>query len=483
MQTFKPINKRLGDLLVDTKLITRAQLASALELQRKKGVKIGRALLELGYVTEDLLLAFLGRQCGISYVSLKEFGGISPEAIRAVPEYLARQWEICPLKIEDDKLTVAVADCFNLFATDDLRLITGLEVNTVIASADEIKSFVDRHYVSRSLTSGRSASDAPASALELAAKLGATEMYFDAEKIRYFFGLKYLKTVELSQKESDALSKYFKLNPRARVRVPFRGGSALASLDFQASGAPPDIKIKIRNAATPSSIRDFGIDADDAALLEKHFAAGRGLVVVSGAAASGKSAFLAASARAVSSPQKVVYFFSDAAPDVLSGSGAVCARPSAVEDYLPGAHNVFFDSGDSLTPIPAGVLALAAQTSLTATFVEELPSLALSARLYARLALVKKLCPECRKQYAVSRDYIVNSGITVPVKEEQIILSKSPGCEACDYTGSSGALVVCYISEESARLSVEDIRLNILGAVWDKALSGEVSVEEVLLYK
>ncbi|MDI6756658.1 MAG: hypothetical protein QME32_01395 [Endomicrobiia bacterium] len=482
MQTFKPINKRLGDLLVDTKLITHAQLAGALELQRKKGVKIGRALLELGYVTEDLLLAFLGRQCGISYVSLKEFGGISPEAIRAVPEYLARQWEICPLKIQDDKLTVAVADCFNLFATDDLRLITGLEVNTVIASADEIRSFVERHYVSRSLTSGRSTSDAPAAALKLAAKLGATEMYFDAEKIRYFFGLKYLKTVELSQKESDALSKYFKFNPRARARASFRGGSAPASLDFQASGAPPDIKIKIRNAATPS-LRDFGIESDDAALLEKHFADGRGLVVVSGAAASGKSAFLAALARAVSSPQKVVYFFSDAAPDVLSGSGAVCARPSAIADYLPGAHNVFFDSGDLSSSLSAEALALAATTSLTATFVEELPAAASLARLYARLALVKKLCPECRKQYAVSRDYIVNSGITVPVKEEQIILSKSPGCEACDYTGSSGALVVCYISEECARLSVEDIRLKILLAVWHKALSGEVSVEEVLLYK
>ncbi|PKM96886.1 MAG: hypothetical protein CVU77_02580 [Elusimicrobia bacterium HGW-Elusimicrobia-1] len=481
MQTFKPINKRLGDLLVETKLITQAQLADALDIQRKKAVKIGRALLDKGYVTEDLLLAFLGRQCGISYVSLKEFGGISPEAVRAVPEYLARQWEISPLKVADDTITIAVSDPFNLFATDDLRLITGLAVATVIAPADEIKAFVDRYYVARALTAGRSASDAPASALEMAARIGATEMYFDVDRIRYFFGQKYLKTVELTQKESDVLAKYFKQHPRARVRVPFRGGNALASLDIELSGKPAAEKIKIRNTFLPASLREFGISSDDSMVLEKHLA-GRGFVAVSGAPASGKSTFMAACARWAATTQKIVYFFSETSPEILSGTSAICAGASLIADYLPGAHNVFFDGGSS-SSLPANIDSLSAGSAMAASFVEELPPEAASARLYVRLALVKKLCPDCKKQYAVSRDYIVNSGLSVPVKDNQLILSKSSGCESCDYTGSSGASAVYYMSEECSRLTVEEIRSKILEAVWAKALAGEVSVEEVLLYK
>ncbi|HCJ66706.1 MAG TPA: type II secretion system protein GspE, partial [Elusimicrobia bacterium] len=80
------LKKRLGDLLVDLGIISREQLQQALEVQRQTGGKLGRILIQLGFVTEEVLLYFLGKQAGVSYVSLADYGKIPEEIVRIVPE-------------------------------------------------------------------------------------------------------------------------------------------------------------------------------------------------------------------------------------------------------------------------------------------------------------------------------------------------------------------------------------------------------------
>ncbi|MDO8733992.1 MAG: ATPase, T2SS/T4P/T4SS family, partial [Elusimicrobiota bacterium] len=140
------LKKKLGDLLVEVGIITPQQLQDAMEEQKRKGGKLGLILMSLGYITEDVLLAFLGKQCGVSYVSLSEYGEITEDIIKSVPESVVRHQTLLPIAREGNVLTIAMADPLNVFATDDLRLMTGNEINVVIASEAEIKAAIEKYY-------------------------------------------------------------------------------------------------------------------------------------------------------------------------------------------------------------------------------------------------------------------------------------------------------------------------------------------------
>ncbi|RLD16866.1 MAG: type II secretion system protein GspE [Caldiserica bacterium] len=142
----RPIKKRLGDLLVEVGIITPEQLEEAVEEQKKHGGKLGEILMALGYITEDVLLAFLGKQCGITYVSLSEYGEIPEKVIRMVPESVVRTQKLIPISLEGNVLTIAMSDPLNVFAIDDLRMMTGKDVKVVIASESEIKNAIDKYY-------------------------------------------------------------------------------------------------------------------------------------------------------------------------------------------------------------------------------------------------------------------------------------------------------------------------------------------------
>jgi len=101
------------------------------EEQKEKGGKLGAILIQLGYLTEDILLAILGKQTGVSYVSLQEYGEISEEAIKTVPETIAKNQMLVPIKKEGNVLTIAIADPLNVFAADDLKQLTGCEIKAV----------------------------------------------------------------------------------------------------------------------------------------------------------------------------------------------------------------------------------------------------------------------------------------------------------------------------------------------------------------
>lgn len=140
------IKKRLGNILIEVGIITQNQLQTALQVQKKQGGKLGAILIQQGIITEDVLLAFLGKQCGVAYVSLSEYGNIPLDVISCVSESIARHQTLIPIAREDNNLTIAMADPLNVFATDDLRLITGKEINVVIASIKEIKEAIDKFY-------------------------------------------------------------------------------------------------------------------------------------------------------------------------------------------------------------------------------------------------------------------------------------------------------------------------------------------------
>ncbi|MFH1715035.1 MAG: ATPase, T2SS/T4P/T4SS family [Elusimicrobiota bacterium] len=141
------IVRRLGELLLEESIITSEQLDKALVIQKERGGKLGEILIEQGIITEEILLPFLGRQCDVGYVNLDEYKDIDPDIVNIVPESVIRRQLILPIGKINKSLTVAVCDPLNVFTKDDLKLLTGYEINMVIASEKKIREAIESFYV------------------------------------------------------------------------------------------------------------------------------------------------------------------------------------------------------------------------------------------------------------------------------------------------------------------------------------------------
>lgn len=136
---------RLGEMLVDEGIITPEQLQEAMQEQRSKGGRLEMILIDRGYVTQDVIMAFVGTQLGIPHVSLTEIT-IPKDVLDAVPESIAVNHCLIPVFKKDNKVTVAMADPLNVFAIDDVKMMTGLDVEPAIASETDIKAMHLKYY-------------------------------------------------------------------------------------------------------------------------------------------------------------------------------------------------------------------------------------------------------------------------------------------------------------------------------------------------
>jgi type IV pilus assembly protein PilB len=143
--TFSMSTNRLGELLVRNKLIDEKQLAKALEEQRAQGGRLGASLVKLGYIKEEDLAAFLSRQYGVPSINLSEFE-IDMNVIKLVSNDVAQKYQLVPVNRAGSTLIVAMADPSNIFAIDDIKFMTGYNVEVVVASEASIKSAIDKYY-------------------------------------------------------------------------------------------------------------------------------------------------------------------------------------------------------------------------------------------------------------------------------------------------------------------------------------------------
>lgn len=138
-------NKRLGDLLVDAELITNEQLKSALDRQKSTGKKLGELLIDERIISESDMFKVLELQLGIAFVDIRKIN-IDPDIPKLINENLARRHILIPIKKENNKLIVAMADPLNIFALDDVGIATGLEVEPVTSSRLAIVSAIEQYY-------------------------------------------------------------------------------------------------------------------------------------------------------------------------------------------------------------------------------------------------------------------------------------------------------------------------------------------------
>ncbi|HLP07858.1 MAG TPA: hypothetical protein VK178_06810, partial [Opitutaceae bacterium] len=136
---------RIGDLLVEHKVISEAQLQNALAEQKKTGHKLGRALIALGYVGEDHFLEFLSRQLQIPFIDLRHFK-YKPEIVRLLPENLARRYRAIALDASADSVLVGMADPTDIFAFDELSRVLRRNVRQAVVRESELLRTIDTVY-------------------------------------------------------------------------------------------------------------------------------------------------------------------------------------------------------------------------------------------------------------------------------------------------------------------------------------------------
>jgi len=136
---------RLGDLLLKAKLINQEQLNEAIKLQQSSGLKLGEALVKLNVVTEDDITETLSAQFGVPSINLTHFE-IDPSVLKLVAADVARKYNILPVNKTGATLTIAMSDPTNVFALDDIKFMTGYNVEPVVASEQSLQLAIDRHY-------------------------------------------------------------------------------------------------------------------------------------------------------------------------------------------------------------------------------------------------------------------------------------------------------------------------------------------------
>ncbi|HET6516070.1 MAG TPA: type IV-A pilus assembly ATPase PilB [Thermodesulfovibrionales bacterium] len=136
---------KLGQMLIASSIISEEQLKQALNLQKKEGGRLGTNLVKLGFISEEKLVSFLSKQYGVPAINLAEYS-VDSSVIKLVPIEMARKYLIMPVTRVGATLTIAMADPSNLFAIDDVKFMTGYNVEVVVSSESNIIHSITNNY-------------------------------------------------------------------------------------------------------------------------------------------------------------------------------------------------------------------------------------------------------------------------------------------------------------------------------------------------
>jgi type IV pilus assembly protein PilB len=157
---------RIGELLLKEKRITPAQLQEALNYQKTNGGKLGFNLVKLGFVKDEEITALLSKQYGVPSINLTQFE-IDAGIIKLIPSETAHKYQIVPLSRAGATLTIAMTDPTNVFAMDDIKFMTGYNVEPVVASETAVLEAIQRYYPAAPAAREKKAAAAPAPSANL----------------------------------------------------------------------------------------------------------------------------------------------------------------------------------------------------------------------------------------------------------------------------------------------------------------------------
>jgi len=220
------VSSRLGEILVNESLITKDQLQQALDYQKKNGGRLGSCLMKLGFVSDDEITQVLSRQYGVPSINLKYYD-VEPSVIKLIPQETAVRYQVVPLSRVGATLTIAMTDPTNVFAMDDIKFMTGFNVEPVVASETDINDAIHKFYgeassveeltsVMKELT-GSEGEDLEIAAEE--AELNAAELERAAEEAPIIKLVNFILTDAVKRGASDIHVEPYDKELRVRLRI------------------------------------------------------------------------------------------------------------------------------------------------------------------------------------------------------------------------------------------------------------------------
>ncbi len=499
---------RLGEILIDRKLITLEDLDRALELQKERGEKIGKVLVDLGFVAARDVLAALSDQLGLPIVTFEEAPATSPET-EALPARFLRQFRCLPVSFHDHTVRLAMADPLDFETISSVRNSTGLKVEPVLAAEQEILDAIDRYYGHAERAESESGEDGTMASEDLE---HLRDMASEAPVIRLVNGM-IAQAVE--KRASDIHIEPFEKEFRIRYRIdgvlypqepPPREMKAaiisrvklMAKLNIAERRLPQDGRIKIKTVGREVDLRvstlptlygesvvmrlldrsagDFydlhKLGFDDHMLARmKHFTAmPHGIFMVTGPTGSGKSTTLYSALKLINQTDKKIITIEDPVEYQMDGINQIHVNPQIGLTFAAGLRHIVRQDPDV---IMVGEIRdretadVAIRAALTGHFVystlhtNDAPSAItrltdmgvenylITSSVVAVLAqrLVRVICPHCRQ----------SDGTALTPEGRSIPSFRGAGCDACFGSGYTGRLGIFELMELN-----DDIRARIM---------------------
>lgn len=488
--------KRLGDLLVEAGLITEDQLQSTLK-EKSSGQKLGDALLQRGYITEQQLIEVLEFQLGIPHISLYRYP-FDTKLFNLISKETAKRNRLIPLKKEGDKLFVAMADPMDYFAIDDLRLSTGFQIETAIATKDDILRAINKYYdidegfeeLMGDLPGGNTqeeekinADDSPIvrlvnQLLANASAMKASDIHIDPQETKVLIRYR----IDGILRTERVLPKHMQGLLTARIKI-------MSNLDITEHRVPQDGRIKVNLDFHPIDLRvstlptvygekivmrilDLGSSLNDINklgfnklnlsrfmnLIEKP----TGIVLITGPTGSGKSSTLYAALNKLNNEEVNIITVEDPVEYQLEGINQVQVNSNVGMTFAKGLRSILRQDpniimvGEIRDQETAEIAVRASLTGhLVLSTIHTNDSLSTVTRLVdmgvepflvassvtgiVAQRLVRRVCRDCAEEQAPTKreiEIFARRGM----KLEKVVRGR--GCSSCNMTGYKGRIAI-----------------------------------------
>jgi len=525
--------RQLGQVLIDEGLLNAEQLAHALEEQRHLGRSLGRILVDQGTLSESQLVAALATQIGLKFVDLTDYP-VDGSAVPRLPDAVSRRHQAIAVGYEDGKIVVAMADPANVFALDDIRSITGMDVRQVVATKADVMAAIDRyHRADSDLDDLTTAMDSADEDDDLSRIKEVTE---DAPIVKF---VNLLITQAIQDRASDIHIEPAERDLRVRFRIDgvlheimrspksIQSGvisrlKIMADINIAERRVPQDgrlsvtsggKKIDLRVATLPTvwgekvvmrildnstaqyKLSDLGFSQGNYDRYAESFIKPYGMILVTGPTGSGKSTTLYATLNIVSKPEVNVITVEDPVEYRLAGVNQVQVNGKAGLTFASALRSILRSDPDIVligeirdheTAQIAIEAALTGHLVLSTLHTNDSPSAitrlvemgiepflvgsALDCVLAQRLA--RRLCIKCKEPYQPTPETLLHSRFPWQPGEEVPTLHRAVGCSACAKTGYKGRLAL----HEVMNVTEEVERLAVERA--SAAVIGQVAREQ-----
>jgi type IV pilus assembly protein PilB len=510
--------KQLGDILVEDGLVTQTQLAEAFDEHQRAGRALGRVLVDRGVLSESQLVAALAKQIGMRFVDLSDFP-VDGAALASVPQTVSRRYNALPIGYEDGKLLVAMSDPANVFALDDIRSITGVDVKPVVATKADVLSAINRYH--------RAEGDLDDISMALDQEeeddlSNLKEVVEDAPIVKF---VNLLITQAINDRASDIHLEPSERDLRVRFRIDgvlhdimrsprnIQNGvisrlKIMADINIAERRIPQDgrlsvntngKKIDLRVATLPTvwgekvvmrildnstamlKLSDLGFSDHNFGRYATSFNKPYGMILVTGPTGSGKSTTLYATLNIVSRPEINVITVEDPVEYRIPGINQVQTNVKAGLTFASALRSILRSDPDVVligevrdheTAQIAIEAALTGHLVLSTLHTNDAPSAmtrlvemdiepflvgsALDAVLAQRLA--RRVCERCKEEYTPEPEMLRSARFPWTDGEPLPTLFRAVGCSACAKTGYKGRVAlneIMLVSEEIERLTVE----------------------------